>query len=789
MNRYIIGMFLFVGALLIPSLNIYCQERINSYVISIYGQIADSSTGAFIPDVSIYLLKTGDLIESNEFGYFSIKIVPESNNTLLFVKEGYKKVELSMNFVRDTFLTILLDHVWLKEVEIFNDSNESAFISKDGSGGNVITEKKLNSLPLILGEKDVARSLQFLPGVLPNNEASTGINVRGGSADQNSYLIDDVPIYNINHLFGFVSAFNSDILKEAVFYKGDFPARFGDKLSSVCNIRTKDGNDKKIGGSFTVNPVSSKLFLEGPIIKEKLTYAFAIRRSFIDFFTSTILENLTDYDRYYFYDLNFKLKWSADRNNRFYLSSLNGKDSFSNSINNKGDTHDENTLGWKNLGFSLRWNRIFSSTLFSNVTLIFSDYNFVSDQKSYRDNVLEYAVKYQSKLRSISSKIDFDYYITNNYKLQFGGMFQSFNINPGVLQQQVDSSQTEIAYSYKPYQSSIYQESIFDISTKSHLNIGLRADFYYSDSHYVQLQPRIGFEYELSNLLTFHAGYFRSSQSMHQLSNTNIGVPTDLWVPSLNNLEPEVASLYVFGVKAKKEKKIMLTIDSYYKKMANIIDYKPGASFLSVSQDVSKNNFPDWTQNVTNGNGESYGAEILIEKINGRFTGWVSYTLSWAKRKFDEINFGNEFYAAADRRHDLVIILNYKPKRNEQRKNILEISGVWTFATANPVSLPSGKIIDVPFSTHGGNVLNKITTYNSYLRMQPYHRLDLALRLIRAKDGKRTWEVGVYNVYNRSNPYYYYLSENTSTNYHSQLSLMQRSYFSILPYLSYEIKF
>jgi len=755
--------------------------------------VKDSLNGGVLSEVIIFSQTKGSEVKSNAYGFFSYRLEKNRPELLIVYKEGYESHLISILTSSDTFLTVLLNYHRLREINIVSDSLVDNSIAKHDSRAFVITSEKLNSLPLLLGEKDIVRSLQFLPGVQTANEASTGINVRGGGSDQNQFILDDVPIYNINHLFGFVSAFNPDIVKEATFYKGDFPARYGGKLSSVIDVKSIDGNDKKFGGGFSISPVSSKLYFEGPIKKDKLSFALSARRSFIDYATPELLQEFTDYERFNFYDLNLKIKWVVGVKDRIYLSAYRGKDSFGNASSDNGASNENSTLFWQNTGASLRWNRILSKSVFANTTVVYSNYKFMSEQSSYSNGSLNYLVGYQSTLAVFTGKTDIEWLPQNNLRFRAGAGFNLYEVSPGAVEEFNGSKRYSVYYDYRPNEYNVYAESKFDFTSKFHLMAGLRADFFYNNYNYSSVQPRISLDYDFSKSMYMHAGYSHTYQPMHQLTNTSIGLPSELWVPSMRNLQPESANLFSLGANFKIKQQFAFSIDGYYKELANVIDYKPGSTFLSISQDISKNVIPDWTQNVTQGKGTAYGTEVMIEKTKGLFTGWISYTFAWAKRQFNEINFGEEFYPVFDRRHNLSVTLNYKIKRKESRKNLVEFSATWVYASANPITLPSGKILDFPFTAHDVMFQEDLTTYESYYRIKPFHRLDLAIRLIRAKDSKRTLEFGTYNVYNRANPYYYYLTGTYTSGGagagYAYLTLKQKSYFPILPYLSYAIKF
>jgi len=370
--------------------------------VSFSGSIKDSTNGQVIGGATIYSITKAVEIKANGYGFFSYQAEKNKPEIFVIFKEGYASKNLNILNSSDTLINIFLNYHLLQAVNVTADSLTNNSVLQKDSRGLLITSEKMDRIPLLLGEKDIIRSLQYLPGVQTVSEASCGIIVRGGSIDQNQFILDDVPVYNVNHLIGFVSAFNSDIVKEATFYKGDFPARYGGKLSSVTDVRSKDGNDKKFGGQFSINPISSKLMFEGPILKEKLTFCLSSRRSFVDYASPILFEEFSDYDLYHFYDINFKVKYTLNDKNRLYLSVYNGLDKFGSS-GNAGD--GEGVLKWGNTGGSLRWNRIISNKVFANTTVILSNYKFIymlDDANASGSNA--YSISYESNLQAFIAK-------------------------------------------------------------------------------------------------------------------------------------------------------------------------------------------------------------------------------------------------------------------------------------------------------------------------------------------------------------------------------------------------
>lgn len=649
-----------------------------------------------------------------------------------------------------------------------------------------MSAEKINQIPMLFGEKDPIRSLQFLPGVQAANEATSGLNVRGGGADQNQFILDDATIYNVNHLFGFFSVFNPEAVKEVTFYRADFPARYGGKISSVADVTLLDGNKKKLNGSFSVSPLAAKFEIDGPVAKGKGSWLIAARRTYMDYYSNLILNDFAEYDRYHFYDLNAKFNYAIGVKTHFYLSIYNGKDVFASKIN-----ASDNNLHWGNTGISMRVNQILSDKMFLNTTLVYSSYNFESklEDGSANTNTL---IKYQSTIKSITAKTDLDYFISNSYHLKTGLGIDFLKLKPGILTQ-ANNISSESEKTYQPVNPYLYCENILSITPKLNLNLGLRLSAFQSDTTYFNAEPRltINYAFDSINSINFNCAY--TTQPLHQLTNSTLGLPTELWVPAIKNFDVENSWSYTISYhRSNFLHYFNYSVAAYYRTLNNITDYKPGATFLTLSEEPSKSNYPKWEENVTSGKGIAYGAEFFFEKPLGQFTGWVSYTLAWSKRQFDLINNGNPYYASYDRRNNLSIVLNYELKRPTGKEKIT-LSGNWVFASANPITLPYGFTYPPPGTTHNPtHAAPGVTLYSDInaVRLKNFHRLDLSIKFENKtrKQNTRTWEIGVYNVYNRLNPFIYYIDEE-SINYVYTASLKQKSYFPVMPYVTYTLKF
>jgi outer membrane receptor for ferrienterochelin and colicin len=660
-------------------------------------------------------------------------------------------------------------------------------------------------MPAFMGEVDVLKVLQLLPGVSAGSEGSSGLYVRGGGPDQNLILLDGVPVYNAAHLFGFFSVFNADAINRVELVKGGFPARYGGRLSSVVDISMKEGNSQKLKGEGSIGLIASRLTLEGPIIKNRTSFIVSGRRTYLDFITRPVIKSQSggkENAGYYFYDLNGKINHRINEKNRIYLSaylgddkgSYEGNDSFSTPDKSyTSTTHDELGIQWGNITTALRWNSIITNKLFSNVTATYSRYRFliyansqskIVDNNEPRDDY--FYTEYNSSIKDYALKADFDYIPVPDHYIKFGAQAIQHAFIPGVLAYRETHQQdtTLGATKTNAQEFSVYVEDDFAITPKLKVNMGVHASgFLVEEKFYASIQPRIAARYLLTSKLSIKASYAKMAQFIHLLSNVGIGLPTDLWVPSTAKVKPEQSYISSLGVAYNLNNKYEFSIEGYYKKMKNIIEYKEGASYLSIEN--------DWQSKVEAGVGESYGAEFFLQKKTGRVSGWLGYTLSWANRTFPSINEGNSFPYRYDRRHDIEIATSYKWKNKE-------ISVTWVYGTGNAVTLPRSTYQGAgdgynahyygdsynPYDYYDKGSVKYYGERNSF-RMRSYHRLDISYTTTKkTKWGERSWVIGVYNVYNRRNPFFMEISEDRR-----KKKFIQYSLFPIIPAISLRFNF
>jgi hypothetical protein len=661
--------------------------------------------------------------------------------------------------------------------------------------------------------------IQLLPGVQSGTEGATGIYVRGGGADQNLFLLDGVPVYNASHLFGFLSVFNPDAIKAVQLYKGGFPARYGERLSSVVDIHMKEGNAKEFHGNFSIGLIASKLSFEGPLIKDKTSFIVSGRRTYADILARPLIAKANSVSQYkstggyYFYDLNGKINHIFSEKSRLYLSAYLGSDeAYVRSRSNNdyygqpGDRYEYKErfgMGWGNAIMAIRWNYLINNKLFSNSTFTYSNYKFDVHNESESKNVTQRTEKldffrYFSGIEDVSAKVDFDYYPGSSHSVKFGAAFTHHIFKPGVSRIRYDFEESTGgidttfggAFIYAN-ESTAYLEDNFDISTRIRLNAGFRlALFNVQKTNYFSLQPRLSVRYLASNQLSFKASYSKMAQFVHLLTTSALSLPTDLWLPVTRKFEPPVSHQIALGSSIRLPGKLDLTLEGFYKTMNNLIEYKEGASFGGTGS--------GWESKVEKGKGWSYGIEFLLEKSYGKSTGWIGYTLSRSDRQFEELNLGRIFPAKYDRRHDISVVLSHK--FNEKK----DIGLVWVYGTGNAATLGIMKYPSFSgFENHnyygGDSDITEYPSRNNY-RVPAYHRLDLGFNMHKKKTrGLRTWNISLYNAYSRKNPFfifwdseYHQVSDPTDPYNYSGYSvpvLKKISLFPLIPSVSYSFTF
>lgn len=761
----------------------------NAQYKTITGFVSDTQTGERLIDAGIYDEISGSGTYTNEYGYYSLSL--KSDSAILKVYYiGYKEWKRSINLSKKSNLNIGLEPVLILHEVVISGGNNG---KQRNSELQTLSTQEINDLPTFAGETDFMKTMHLLPGVNTGSEGSSSIFVRGGGDGQNLILLDGVPVYNTDHVYGFLSVFNTNAISHLNIHKGGFPARYSGRLSSVIDVRMKEGNLYEYHGNVGVGPISSSLTFEGPILKGKTSFMASVRRTLIDVITRPFmgLFSMMNGDNktilgYYFYDVNFKANHIINDKDRIFLSFYSGKDKlFSEQEISYGNMNNnlDNELSWGNITTVARWNHIYGGKLFSNAGVYYSLYkngNMNMEQFSnYQTEEVfqKYYYKFSSQVQSIGAQMDWDWRINPTNSVRFGFNYQNAYFNPGKTvvetlydgQSLSETSTIPITIANDGY---IYVED--KIRFKNLVaNIGLNISTYSVDrTIYPSLQPRIQTTWNMSDNFSLHGSYTEMTQNIHLLTKSTMDLSTDLWLPSTSNIEPMHAKQVVIGFDYKFRKNISASFEAYYKTMKNLIEYKEGASYIE--------NQSDWESLITTGSGKAYGAEFLLEKKSGQFTGWISYTLSWATRQFEELNDGKEFPFKYDRRHNFSIvgIWNINEKIN--------LSATWVYYTGTAYTLTESLYPTIlPGENSSSYWAQAFSDRNAY-RMPDYHRLDISANFSKIKKrGTRIWSLGVYNVYNRQNPYFMYLDYNNRG-----IAIMKQvSYFPIIPSFSYSFSF
>ena len=817
-TRKISVLFLFFIFL---TLSAYAQR----YTIS--GYITDQSSGETLLNASVFDDVTRKGAVSNNYGYYSITL-NAGDVSLNYSYVGYSPQFREFKLSKDTVIHVKLEaSITLREVTVTGRRSEVGVHSTQMSAIEVPIEQ-IKNIPSLFGENDLIKALQLLPGVQSGTEGSAGLYVRGGGPDQNLMLLDGIPIYNVNHMFGFFSAFNTDAVKNVTLYKGSFPARFGGRLSSVVDVRMKDGDDKNYHGNISVGLISSKFNLEGPIWKEKTTFNISARRTYIDVLSQPIIRYYSRQNMgedagsttagYYFYDLNAKFTHKFSEKDKLFLSAYLGDDAIYTKFRTDKTSYGERSENdWMNLNWdwgnaiaALRWNHVVTNKLFMNITGAYTRYRsnmnvgYLSESTDKTTNppktqTEEFKVGYRSGIEDYSLKADFDYSPNTSHDIKFGTNYTYHTFRPDVStfyffnnnNSQNQKIDTVIGKgNIYAHESMTYVEDNITLTDRFKINAGIHfSTFNVRQKNYYSLEPRLGFRALLTDYISFKAGYAHMNQYIHLLSNNSISMPTDLWVPATQLIDPMKSDQYAFGIFYNLKNLLDLSLEGYYKSMDNLIEYKDGASFMGESS--------GWEEKVVMGRGWSYGVEFLAQRSFGNTTGWLGYTWSKTERLFDrpgqELNYSRIFPAKYDRRHDLSLTVMHKFSEK------IDLSGNWVFATGNTATLGlhtnEGPVIpNVNEAYNYPAPQTYISSRNNY-RYNNYHRMDLGVNFHKKKKhGIRTWNISIYNVYNQFNPFMVYQSSEGSYDpktgrYESKNVLKQVTLFPIIPSVSYSYKF
>ncbi len=744
--------------------------------VTISGYITEKKSGERLIGATVYIPEKNAGTTTNTYGFYSITI-PASDITMRASYIGYAGFSKTISLKQNMELNIELEQSKdLKEVVV--TGKKEAIHERTQMSSIDIPIQTIKSLPAFLGEVDVMKALQLLPGVQAGNEGSTGIYVRGGGPDQNLILLDGVPVYNASHLFGFFSVFNADAIKSVELVKGGFPARYGGRLSSVVDINMKEGNKNKLHGEGGIGLIASRLTLEGPIQKGKSSFMISGRRTYYDVIARPFMKGSTK-GGYYFYDLNGKANFKLTDKDHLYLSGYFGNDKFyATDKQNQGQLGSSSfnaNLRWGNATAVGRWNHQYSNKLFGNLIAYYSQYRFVIsalDRNNFTGVNEEYLLKYTSGINDIAVKYDFDYIPHPAHYIKAGLGYVYHTYKPGAQQTKIQTGtvREDTTIGTKDiYAGEIdaYIEDDIKISNALKANLGVHwTGFTVQNSFYNAIQPRVSLRYLLSENLSAKASFVQMNQFIHLLTNSSIGLPTDLWVPVTSKIPMQRSYQGAAGLAYTHSTGTEFSIEGYYKTMDNVLEYKEGASFFNAGT--------GWEDKVEVGKGKSYGGEFFIQKKHGKFTGLLGYTLSWTNRQFANLNNGKTFPYRYDRRHDFKIAAVYEVTKQ------VELSAEWVYGTGNAITLPIGY-----FNGPDGNTVQIYGERNGY-RMPSYHRGDLSVKFFKQKKKwERAWVISVYNVYNRKNPFYIY----NTTNAQGNSTFKQISLFPVIPSISYQFKF
>lgn len=817
------NLYLIIISCLLANSFIYAQN----YTVS--GYVSIKKSGERLINSSVIDKKTNLGTATNSFGFYSISLA-KGELELRYSFVGFATQDHKVELTKDTVINIeLIESTELDEVLVVGTQKGLNIMSSQMSAINIpITQ--LKSVPSLLGETDLIKVLQLLPGVNAGTDGSASMHVRGGGPDENLLLLDGVPMYNINHLFGFFSVFNSDAIKDLTLYKGNFPARFGGRLSSVVDIRMKDGDNQQIHGAISIGLISSKFNLEGPLLSGKTTFNISARRTYADLLLKPVVSKIISDNNgggdarfaYYFYDLNAKITHTFSDKDKIYFSAYSGDDVINTDMQRYAyqSTGSSSTgrlkmdWNWGNLVGAFRWNHIVNNKLFMNATTSYTRYRFdlsmanrdlstfVKPDSSYSQQSF---IAYKSGIEDYTARVDFDWLPNPNHTIKFGAnvTLHSFQPSVTVLQDKtINKTTTQLSDTtigdsrFYSQEASAYFENDIRLGSLVQLNVGLHfSEFLVQSKVYASLpQPRAGIRILLSDNVSIKAGYASMSQYIHLLSSSNISLPTDLWVPVTKRIPPMESNQFTAGLFYNFKNIINFSFESYYKSMINLIEYKDGESFMGSTS--------GWEEKVSIGRGRAYGFEFLAQKTLGNTTGWIGYTWSKSERLFDreghQINNGLPFPSKYDRRHALSFVLTHQFSSNfDIAINWVYSSGNWgTLALQTYTGTPVNNTNDAEFSDTNWNAqsIPYLTSRNNY-RYEPYHRLDISAGFHKQKKhGIRTWSIGFYNAYNHFNPFITFVKTKSVFDRESQQltsvhSLSQISILPIIPSLTYSYKF
>ena len=771
---------------------VHASSAQGKYTIS--GYVKDSLTGETLIGATLQLTGGGGGVNSNAYGFYSITLnAGEQLLSCSFIGYESRQVQIALAANRQINFLLVPKASTSQEVVVYGRRRDEN-VKNTQMGRFDLSIAKVKALPVLLGEVDLLKTLQLLPGIRNAGEGNTGLYVRGGGPDQNLIILDDAVVYNTGHLFGFFSIFNADAIKNVTLIKGGMPAQYGGRLSSVLDVAMKDGNANKFQVDGGIGLIASRLSVQGPLKKDRASFIVSARRTYIDVLVKPFIPKSSQFSGsgYYFYDLNTKVNYKISEKDRLYLSGYFGKDVFD--FRNTRRSFSAN-IPWGNATATLRWNHVFNRKLFANTTLVYNKYNFAFNASQNNFNI-----RLASGIKDLNAKADFDYYPAPQHKIKFGALYTHHMFTPNILSGNQDSTAFKPNNANNKYanEAALYVQDDWELTDKFRISLGLRYSSFkqvgpytkYTEdangnkldsTHYGSgekiksyggFEPRGTLRYAIDDRTSVKASVTRNLQYIHLVSNAGSTLPTDLWVPSTYYVQPQIAWQYATGLfKNFKDNMYETSLELYYKNMQNQIEYKEGYT-PSLS---------DPEKQFVFGRGWSYGAELYIGKNKGRLTGWLGYTLSWTYRKFPQLNGGEQYFAKYDRRHDLSVVSTYELNKK------WKLSAVFVYGTGNATTLPER------FYIINGVLTQEYSRVNQY-RLPAYHRLDFAATYTPIHKRKRkiqgSWVFSVYNVYNRANPYFIYFDQ-TGSPYNNTLKVEARkvSLFPVIPAVTWNFHF
>lgn len=753
-------------------------QKNQQQTFTLSGYIYDSENGEALIGATVHAKELKQGTVSNLYGFYSLTL-PAGKVKITYSFIGMAPVEKEIDLTKNVELNLRLKPAdnSLKEIVVSATRNEEREHVRSTQMSTIkVPMEQIKHIPSLGGEVDVVKVMQLMPGVKRGGEGATGMYVRGGAADQNLIVLDEAIVYNISHLFGFFSVFNNDALKDVTMIKGGFPANYGGRISSIMDVRMKEGNMNKYQVEGGIGLLSSRLTLQGPVIDDKMSFLVSGRRSYID----QVLGASGLKVPYYFYDLNGKLNYKLSDKDRLYYSAYFGNDVLSEPKLEAGQNDTGGNIQDLGLDFgftlgnftnTLRWNHLINPKMFSNLSVIYTRFKYDIDGK-FGDN----SVFIGSKIRDIGVKLDYDYYKNPRNHFKFGGSIYNHIFRPNVVSTQGSISEevkSNPGATIMTQEGALYAMNDFALTNRLNINYGFRLSSLLTDSKvYLGPEPRFSASYVLSPDNSIKLGYSRMYQYMHLVSSSSVALPTDLWYPVTDRIRPQHSDQVAAGYSHYVDKlKSTFTLEAYYKSMKNLIEYREGAVL------ILNDNYED---ELLHGTGRAYGFEFFMNKTKGRFNGWVGYSLSWANRHFDELNNGNRFPAKFDRRHDISIVGNF------DITDRITFSAVWVYSTGQRFTPRLGQFAMPNPEFSNVDILPVYGARNS-VELSSAHRLDVNL-VIKRKPNKKwegEWNIGAYNLYNRAQPYKIKVVEDGKGGFKYQ----EVGLFGFIPSIAYNFKF